>query len=187
MAVRTLKKSQREHKAMTIETETAIHPFEKAGLGKAPFRYVGAVDQNPRGDGTIVIGEHMGVKIETKAGGTCDYCGMAIINMYKVRSADGHTFRVGCDCLKKVDIINPSTLKADVKKAKDAKADQRIASAKAMLATESVRAALASKPHPALWAQSKGLTMLDQVEWLLAHAGRSGKTDAAKIIERSII
>lgn len=172
---------------MTIETETAIHPFEKAGLGKAPFRYVGAVDQNPDSQGMVVIGERNGVRIETKQGGTCDYCGLAIINMYRVCSADGRKFKVGCDCLKKVDIINPSTLKADVKKAKDAKADQRIASAKAMLATESVRASLASKPHPALWAQSKGLTMLDQVEWLLAHAGRSGKTDAAKIIERSII
>ena len=172
---------------MTTATETTIHPFEKAGLGKAPFRYIGAIDQPTNRDGMVICGTYKGVQVETKAGGTCDYCGMAIINMYKVRSADGHTFRVGCDCLKKVDIINPSTLKADVKKAKDAKADQRIASAKAMLATESVRASLASKPHPALWAQSKGLTMLDQVEWLLAHAGRSGKTDAAKIIERSII
>ena len=170
-----------------MTTETAIHPFEKAGLGKAPFRYVGAIDQPTNRDGSVIIGHIGGCHVETKPGGTCDYCGLAIINMFRVRSADGNTFKVGCDCLKKVDIINPSTLKADVKKTKDAKADQRIASAKAMLATESVRAALASKPHPALWAQSKGLTMLDQAEWLLAHAGRSGKTDAAKIIERSII
>jgi len=187
VAVRTLKKSQREHKAMTIATETTIHPFEKAGLGKAPFRYVGTVDQNPDSQGMVVIGECNGVSIETKQGGTCDYCGLAIINMYRVCSADGRKFKVGCDCLKKVNIINPATLKADIKKAKDAKADNRIADAKAQLETQAVQSALASKPHPAPWGQAKGLTMLDQVEWLLAHAGRSGKTDAAKIIERSII
>lgn len=186
MAVRTLKKSQREHKAMTIETETAIHPFEKAGLGKAPFRYVGAVDQNPDSQGMVVIGERNGVRIETKQGGTCDYCGLAIINMYRVCSADGRKFKVGCDCLKKVNIINPETLKADIKKARDNKADDRIASARASLETETVRTALASMPHPAPWGQAKGLTMLDYVRWMMSNAGRSGRTDAAKIIERAL-
>lgn len=164
---------------------TTIHPFEQAGLGKAPFRYIGAVEQHLTRDGTVVCGTYSGVQVETNPGGTCDYCGLAIINMYRVRSADGNTFKVGCDCLKKVDIINPSTLKADIKKTKDAKADARIADAKALLANNAVRAALASKPHPAPWAQAKGLTMLNQVEWLLANGGRTGKTDAAKIIEKS--
>lgn len=170
-----------------MTTETAIHPFEKAGLGKAPFRYVGAIDQPTNRDGSVIIGHIGGCHVETKPGGTCDYCGLAIINMFRVRSADGNTFKVGCDCLKKVDIVNPATLKADIKKAKDAKADNRIADARITLGREDVRAALASKPHPAPWAAAKGMTLLDQVEWLLAHAGRSGKTDAAKIIERSII
>lgn len=170
---------------MTTTTVTTIHPFEKAGLGKAPFRYIGTIDQTPNRDGMVAIGQCQGVNIETKAGGTCDYCGLAIIHMYNVRSADGNTFRVGCDCLKKVDIVNPRTLKADIKKAKDAKADARIADARITLGREDVRSALASKPHPAPWAQAKGLTMLDQAEWLMANGGRTGKTDAAKIIERA--
>lgn len=166
-------------------TATAIHPFEKAGLGKAPFRYVGGIDQNVTQAGTVIIGEHMGCQLETKPGGTCDYCGMAIINMFAVRSADGKTFKVGCDCLKKVDIVNPAALKADVKKAADAKADARIANARKLLETEAVRAALSSKPHYQPWAQAKGLTMLDYAEWTLANAGRKGKTDAACVIERA--
>lgn len=171
---------------MNTATETTIHPFEKAGLGKAPFRYIGAVDQPLTRGGSVVIGHIGGCQVETKPGGTCDYCGLAIINMYKVRSADGHTFRVGCDCLKKVDIVNPATLKADIKKAKDAKADNRIAEAKAQLETQAVQSALANKPHPAPWGQAKGLTMLDYVRWMMSNAGRSGRTDAAKIIERAL-
>lgn len=171
---------------MTTATETTIHPFEKAGLGKAPFRYIGAIDQPTNRDGMVICGTYKGVQVETKAGGTCDYCGLAIINMYRVRSADGNTFKVGCDCLKKVDIVNPATLKADIKKAKDNKADNRIADAKAQLETEAVQSALANKPHPAPWGQAKGLTMLDYVRWMMSNAGRSGRTDAAKIIERAL-
>jgi glycine cleavage system protein P-like pyridoxal-binding family len=168
-----------------MTTTTAIHPFEEAGLGKAPFRYIGAIDQNITQAGTVVIGEYNGVQFETTAGGTCDYCGMAIVNMYRVRSSDGKVFKVGCDCLKKVDIVNPTALKNDVKKAKDAKADARIAKAKETLRSEAVRAALASVPHHAEWAKAKGMTRLDQVEWLLSNGGRSGKTDAAVMIERA--
>lgn len=166
-------------------TVEAIHPFEKAGLGKAPFRYIGAIEQPLISAGTVVIGHHMGCQVETNPGGTCDYCGMAIINMFRVRSSDGNVFKVGCDCLAKVNIVNPQALKADVKKAKDARSDARIANARKLLESEAIRAELASKPHYQPWAQAKGLTMLDCVEWLLSNGGRTGKTDAAKMIEKA--
>jgi hypothetical protein len=169
-----------------MTTASTIHPFELAGLGKAPFRYIGAVEQPVTSTGTVVIGVYRGVQVETSDGGTCDHCGAGIINMFRVQSSDGNIFKVGCDCLKKVDIVNPATLKADVKRAKEAKIDARIANARKLLETEAVRSALASKPHHQPWAQAKGLTMLDCVEWLLANAGRTGKTDAAKIIERVV-
>lgn len=169
----------------TTTTMKAVHPFEESGLGKAPFMYVGAIDQPSTSAGTVVVGSYKGVQIETTAGGTCDHCGKAIINMFRIVSSDGKYSKVGCDCLKKVDFIAKAKLKSDLKAKADAKADARIAKAKEILRSEAVRANLASKPHYAEWAQAKGLTMLDCVEWLLSNGGRSGKTDAAKMIERA--
>lgn len=54
--------------------ETAIHPFERAGLGKAPFRYVGMVAQDLcYGQAILNRAEHeqTGVAVTTKPGGTC--------------------------------------------------------------------------------------------------------------------
>jgi hypothetical protein len=61
-----------------------LHVFEVAGLGKAPFEYVGS------GIGRT----------------SCDYCGTAIVNQFFVASADGKQFVVGCECIKKTDDAN---------------------------------------------------------------------------------
>jgi hypothetical protein len=66
------------------------HPFQKAGLGTAPFRcthVTEAVFTLP--DGT------------SKAGGCCDYCYTGIRWEFHVESADQRTFKVGCDCVAK--------------------------------------------------------------------------------------
>jgi radical SAM superfamily enzyme with C-terminal helix-hairpin-helix motif len=76
--------------AATAETAT-VHAWELAGLGKAPYRYVGyerLVFQAVPGDPSCPI----------QAGGSCDYCANAIMNAYYFRSADGVEFKVGCDC-----------------------------------------------------------------------------------------
>ena len=68
-----------------------MHPFEKAGLGKAPFQCKRVTEeyiQYP--DGT------------TKAGGCCDYCGTGIRWMYHIVSSDSKRFHVGCDCVQRV-------------------------------------------------------------------------------------
>lgn len=57
------------------------HPFERAGLGQAPFRFIGA----------------------TRGRSSCCYCGTAIATKFFVRSADGQTFHAGCDCIAKTD------------------------------------------------------------------------------------
>jgi len=68
------------------------HPFEKAGLGKAPFSCT-HVSQNlfylP--DGTC------------KAGGCCDYCGTGIRWEFWIKGsvAGAKQFKVGCDCVAK--------------------------------------------------------------------------------------
>ena len=69
------------------------HPFEAAGLGKAPFRCVGVSEKV-----FIVPG------MPAKAGGTCQYCFNGIRYAYHVRGSDGAEFHVGCDCIAKVDM-----------------------------------------------------------------------------------
>jgi len=68
------------------------HPFEKAGLGKAPFSCTG-VSENvwDNGDGT------------TKGGGVCDYCGTGIRWEFWIKGsiAGAKQFKVGCDCVAK--------------------------------------------------------------------------------------
>ncbi len=160
-----------------------IHPFEKAGLGKAPFRYVGMVDQDIR-YGERVIGSVGGCEITTKAGGTCEFCGHYILSMFKVESSDGNRFHVGCDCIRKVggEKLIAAT-KSDVKKAKEARENTRIAEAKATLPTAWE---LLSKPHPTLWRAQQGDTMADWCRWMFANAGRTGKLNAARVVEQAV-
>lgn len=57
------------------------HPFEKAGLGSAPFRV-------------------RGFWRERRA---CDYCGTRILNCFEVVGVDGRAFVVGCDCVRRTE------------------------------------------------------------------------------------
>lgn len=68
------------------------HPFEKAGLGKAPFSCTHVTENVwENGDGT------------TKAGGVCDYCGTGIRWEFWIKGsiAGARQFKVGCDCVAK--------------------------------------------------------------------------------------
>ena len=67
------------------------HAFEIAGLGKAPFRFIGASEN--------VITYPDGTQ---KAGGSCDYCGTGIRTECLIVSADGKQSKVGCNCIEKV-------------------------------------------------------------------------------------
>ena len=68
------------------------HPFEKAGLGKAPFSCT-HISENifTLPDGT------------SKAGGCCDYCGTGIRYEFWIKGsvAGARQFKVGCDCVAK--------------------------------------------------------------------------------------
>lgn len=59
------------------------HPFQQKGLGQAPFQFVRYRRTNPKSK--------------------CDNCGIAIMHRYECRSADGRTFGVGSECVKKVE------------------------------------------------------------------------------------
>jgi hypothetical protein len=68
-----------------------IHPFEKVGLGKAPFRVVGfSVQKYQACYGAPV-----------QPGSSCDFCGTSIMNVFSIQGADGSRFKVGIDCVKK--------------------------------------------------------------------------------------
>lgn len=74
------------------------HPFENAGLGQAPFRCVGMVEN-------IFMLPDGG----SKAGGFCDYCYTGIRYEFQIESADQKKFKVGCDCVRKTGLITGFT------------------------------------------------------------------------------
>jgi len=74
---------------MVIEN---LHPFEIAGLGKAPFTYIGMEKR-----------VHSAAPGHQQPGGTCDACGQGIMYCFMIRSSDGRGSIVGCDCVLKLD------------------------------------------------------------------------------------
>lgn len=74
-----------------INTEIGMHVFERAGLGKAPFKCVGFhVSKYQACQGAPV-----------QPGSSCDYCGTGIMYVCEIKSADGNRFKVGTDCVYK--------------------------------------------------------------------------------------
>jgi hypothetical protein len=71
-------------------TTSTVHPFERAGLGHAPYRCYGCRENRFEMPG-----------FGWKPGGSCDYCGTGILYEYVIKSADGVEFVVGCDCVNK--------------------------------------------------------------------------------------
>lgn len=181
-------------------TNSDIHPFEKAGLGKAPFRYIGQVPQVIQGDDRI-LDVSDGVTFSTKPGGTCDACGTYIVDMFRIVSADGQESVVGCDCIMKVaqTVRQRTQFEADLKALKKAKAKKAAAAKKvkdqarvqASIQTfdtnTRVQSALGSQPHPYQNMASQGKTMADYVSWMFLNAGLTGQVQAAKIVEKAIL
>lgn len=88
-----------------MATQT-IHPFEQAGLGLAPFHFIGMSEnaiQLPGGS--------------SRAGGCCDYCYTGIRYEYHIKSYDGKTSKVGCDCILKLERAD-NKLISEAKRAK---------------------------------------------------------------------
>lgn len=160
-------------------TQPTIHPFQAAGLGNAPFRYVG-VEHQEIAYGERVIGSAGGVPITTKPGGTCAYCRKYIVNLFVVESMDGNRFHVGCDCIRKVNVIGTKAMDKDVKEMKKSREAARIAEAKANLPHAH---GLRSQPHPNAFHAANGKTLADYVAWLFKNSGTSGMLRAARMVE----
>lgn len=178
----------------TTTTETGTHVFETAGLGKAPFRFVGMKEQDLcYGQAILNRAEYQrtGILVTTKPGGTCAYCGNYIVNMCDIVSADGKRFHVGTDCVLKAGdaglrkLVSAAVAKRE--RAQRAARDARkTAEAKSVLSDETARAKLAALPHPNTYRAQNGATLLDWAEWMLAHAGAKGRAQVAAAISKAI-
>lgn len=171
---------------LVIDTDTQ-HPFEKSGLGVAPFSYAGMTER--------VITYPGGV---TQPSGTCDYCGMGIKYCFGVESSDRRRFEVGSECIFKLNRADNATTKiitavaAEVKRIESARR-KAVADAKKKKELARIQAAyrllqskpsiLASVPHPTPERAARGETMGDYCRWMFSNAGRSGMLRVAKIVE----
>ena len=173
------------------------HPFEKAGLGIAPFRCVGV--ERKIGPIKSTDPKFPGVTFEVGAPGqpmgTCDYCGTGIADCYRIKSSDGKTFVVGSDCVartyKEVDMTVPSDVRNAIAKIarekREARADARREKLAAQLKPlrDEARKILAERPelftgepHPAI----SGKTLRDYYEFLLQCAGDARRVAICKTI-----
>lgn len=148
------------------------HAFEVAGLGLAPFKFVGASENViTHGDGT------------QQAGGCCDYCFTGIRTECHVLSADGKRFKVGCNCIAKVG--DAGLLKAykqspeyrkhqrDLRNARNAAKEANARAEVAVLIFENAEV-LVSRPHPYGFTDrvtGEKMTALDYVAWTFTNRG----------------
>lgn len=166
----------------TTNTAPAIHPFEKRCLGLAPFRCTGSYESKYQaipGDPSCPI----------QPGSTCDYCGQGIVNVFTIKSSDGKTFKVGCDCVAKTARECAKTelerdarkVVDDVNKIKTAAANKRkdVVIAVAMTKLE----ANASRLDVMIEIYGKHRNAFDWLRWMFANGGRTGKLKAAKQLD----
>jgi hypothetical protein len=164
-----------------------MHPYERTGLGKAPFRCIG-MDENwyvacqgaPR-----------------QPGGTCDHCMTGIAYQFRIRSADGKEFVVGSECVMKLereDNCSPDDL-AMVRKVKNlmepierakrdaakAREQARIDEFKSNLKDDAFRARLAAYPSPT---RPDRESALEWAEWMMVHAGHAGSLKVVRQAEK---
>lgn len=170
--------------------QSDVHIFEKMGLGKAPFKFLGCVDTKIGADkdGMVPVNKGGGLQVMTKPGGTCEYCGKYITQFFWLKSADGKKFKVGSSCVMK------SGDKGLIRSVKSAKTRQNkiktIALNKrkqneiiAKLADKKVRKKLSTIPHPAKWAADRGDSLLDWAEWMLKSSGAAGRAKIYKALK----
>lgn len=153
------------------ENEAGKHVFELAGLGVAPFRFVGMVEK------VFKAGD------QEKAGGTCAFCSTGIRYCCQVVSSDGKSFIVGTDCVNKTGdygIIkaykNSAEYRNHQREIRYKREFEKIAAVKNMI--DENKEILMALPHPNGFRDkqtNEPLSLLDYCNWYMEHAGNSGK------------
>lgn len=162
----------------------AVHPWERAGLGVAPYKLVGTANVSFRAC--------MGAPVQP--GGTCDFCGQGLRLVFSIRASCGSTFRVGCDCVRRV--CSPAEGVLTQVEASERKHKRKIAAAGRARRAASVEerlkeiraeheSELAALPHPkaadatserdcAYWGSK---TALDYLDYMLRVCGAQGRKE----------
>jgi hypothetical protein len=149
---------------MNAMTHTgSVHVFERAGLGKAPYSYLGIEKEST----------------------SCQFCGTGIIFKFWLRSADGKRFFVGSDCIfKSGDAGLARLIDADVKKHQKELRDDRnkalIETFEAFMAANPGYWSRDTRPHPFRWLAAQGKTMGDYQRFIYEHGGASKKASLAR-------
>jgi hypothetical protein len=166
-----------------------VHPFEKAGLGVAPFKFIG-VEYRVGSLKSVVDGITCEVGSPGQPMGCCDYCGQGIAECCVIKDANGKTFIVGNVCVGKTkgsDAKLVSVTEKAVKAARKLRTAERkgtrIQDAKDRLTHDAgLRKALYAMPHPNGWANK---TRLDWALWMMDHAGTAGRIKVCQVIEKT--
>ncbi len=170
-------------------SDSAMHVFERVGLGKAPFRCIGVFQD---------VGPHRypgpgGVTIEIgapgQAMGTCAHCGTGIADCYQIKSADGKKFVVGSSCVERTGdagLIKSYKNSPEVRafnRAKRAMLADKKASELALLIAQNSET-LASIPRTT-W-DGKQEPMLDFLNRVVPRCGAAGKARYLKFVMASL-
>jgi hypothetical protein len=173
---------------MENNTTQTVHKFEAAGLGKAPFKYIGMEIQDIA-YGEAVISRAGGILVTTKPGGSCAYCGTYIVNMFNIESADGKKFHVGSECVNKTgDAGLKKVVAAEVRKMnterRHAREKVQVVEGEAFIERADVVAFMKSMPSPVAWRAAKGDTYADYVAFALGNAGKSGTIRITRAVRK---
>ena len=174
-----------EQKAQQAAQEA--HRFEKAGLGKAPFRVVGCEEKR----GPIDMGGGLTVGAPGQPMGTCDFCGTGIVDCFSIESADHRRFVVGNVCVNKtgdaglIRVVKSEVarLRTEARHRREAIQIQRL---RDLMQDTATRDWLDGQRHPrtdsAFFADQ---TRLDWAEWMFRNAGNKGKLAILRFIEQT--
>ncbi|CAB4176912.1 hypothetical protein UFOVP1672_62 [uncultured Caudovirales phage] len=162
------------------QAEVGLHVFERAKLGKAPFRVVGYVEKSYQASPDS----------PKQPGGTCDYCGTAIYLQCLVRSSDGFEFKVGCDCVARTGdagLIKSYKNNPQVRAARRAKAkakDESVAAEWArvisMASTEEKLSRIFVQGRP--WVPGDQVSLFEDLKRRWSFCGASGRKNLLKVL-----
>lgn len=107
-------------------SNVVFHPWELAGLGLAPFRFVELAELPPKSllEANPDAYNNRMRDLPTEVGlGSCHYCGNGIRFNFIIESFDGKRFAVGSECVRKLNLKGSDDLKLenDVRRARLAK------------------------------------------------------------------
>lgn len=140
------------------------HPFERRGLGIAPFRFV-ALRREPGG---------------------CAHCGRLIARSCVIADVDGREAVGGTDCVRRtcegtglLDAVERELRHARKQEAAERHEARRLTCLAALQADPDF---LTDSPHPNAWCT--GMTLRDEVVWLFRT--QAGRAKAFRIIEAAL-